>query len=106
IPEGYTVKDIDALLTQKGLINAGELIKCAQTCDFSSFDFLPNASGIAPRGGKLEGYLFPDTYFVDAGQFVPKFFLERLLGTFKARVVDAMAKDIKVSGRSLHQIMT
>lgn len=106
IPEGYTVQDIDDLLAQKGLIEAGEIVDCANTCDFSSFDFLPSGAKQAERGGKLEGYLYADTYFVDTTNFVPKFFLERLLGTFRARVIETLASDIKASGRTTHQIVT
>lgn len=106
IPEGYTVQDIDDLLTQKGLIEAGELVDCANTCDFSSFDFLPSGAAQAERGGKLEGYLYADTYFIDTTDFVPKFFLERLLSTFRDRVIDEFAPDIQASGRSLHEIIT
>jgi UPF0755 protein len=106
IPEGYTVKDIDALLAEKGLITAGDITGCANTCDFSSFDFLPSGQGQAQRGGKLEGYLYPDTYFVDASDFVPKFFLERMLGTFRTKVVNGYADDVAASDRSLHEIVT
>jgi UPF0755 protein len=107
IPEGYTVEDIDALLAGQGIMEKGELTKCAQTCDFSSFAFLSKTSAkLAPRGGRLEGYLFPDTYFVLKEEFVPKFFLERLLGMFRTRVADEYAADIKASGHSLQEIVT
>ena len=107
IPEGYSVLDIDHLLAAKGLSETGALLHCAQTCDFSSFAFLPKAAaGLAARGGKLEGYLFPNTYFADADGFVPKFFLERMLNAFRANVVEAHAADIAASGRSLHAIVT
>lgn len=106
IPEGYTVKDIDALLAEKGLIEAGALIDCANKCDFSSFDFLPSGNNQAERGGKVEGYLYPDTYFVSPADFVPKFFIERMLGVYRQRVVNGMADDIASSGRSLHEITT
>ena len=106
IPEGYTVSDIDALLAEKGLAKPGETIKCAQTCDFASFEFLPNTAGLAPRGGKLEGYLFPDTYFVTVGDFQVKFFLERLLTTFRKRIIEAHAEALKTSKRTLHEIVT
>jgi UPF0755 protein len=106
IPEGYTVEDIDALLTKKGIIQAGDFTHCAQACDFSSFTFLPkNTAALAPRGGKVEGYLFPDTYYVEVDNFVPKFFIERLLSTFKARVIDPHAADIASSKRSVQQIV-
>lgn len=107
IPEGFTVKDIDALLAEKGIIEAGELQKCANTCDFSTFDFLPaDTSKQAERGGKLEGYLYPDTYYVDVADFVPKFFLERMLGAFRSKVVNADVAGIKNSKRTLHEIVT
>ncbi|HVW66180.1 MAG TPA: endolytic transglycosylase MltG, partial [Candidatus Peribacteraceae bacterium] len=107
IPEGYTVEDIDALLAKKGLIQPGDLVHCAQTCDFSSFAFLPkDTADLAPRGGKVEGYLYPDTYYVETDNFVPKFFIERLLSTFKAKVLDPDAADIKASGRSANDIVT
>lgn len=106
IPEGFTVKDIDALLVAEGLTKSGEVQNCALTCDFSTFDFLPTSTALAKRGGKLEGYLYPDTYFVNPADFVAKFFLERMLGTFRTRVVNAHAEDIKASGHSLHEIIT
>ncbi len=98
IPEGFTVKDIDALLAAKNLIKAGDLIACAQTCDFSSFAFLPKRKSI-------EGYLYPETYFVLAEGFEPKFFLERMLGVFRDRVVDGLKQDIRDSKRSLDDIV-
>ncbi|MDD5623523.1 MAG: endolytic transglycosylase MltG [Candidatus Peribacteraceae bacterium] len=106
IPEGATLLDIERLLVEKGVTESGSLVSCAQTCDFSSFEFLPQAEGLAARGGKLEGYLFPDTYYVDAGDFVSKFFLERLLTTFRHRVLDPYGEEIQKSERSLQDLMT
>lgn len=109
IPEGFTVKDIDALLAEKGLIGAGALMRCARECDFSSFGFLPVPSPLpspAGRGENVEGYLFPDTYFVVRDEFVPKFFLERLLSTFRRNIIDALGEEVNKSGRSLHEIVT
>lgn len=107
IPEGFTVREIDALLAEKGISAKGEVLDCAQHCDFSSFAFLPGGvKNLAPRGGKVEGYLFPDTYFIVKEEFVPKFFLERLLTTFRKRVADGLSKDVASSGHSLHEILT
>ncbi len=106
IPEGYTLNDIDALMAKKGITTSGALLDCARTCDFSTFTFLPNNKDEAERAGKLEGYLFPDTYYVTLDGFVPKFFLERLLTTFKHRVVEDLAPDIKSSKRSFADIIT
>ncbi|MFA7681582.1 MAG: endolytic transglycosylase MltG [Candidatus Peribacteraceae bacterium] len=110
IPEGFTVRQIDALLAEKGVIQPGDIISCAQTCDFSSFEFLPEElEGIAINeapGGRVEGYLFPDTYYVEVDEFVPKFFIERLLTTFRKRILTPFAEDIASSERTLHEIMT
>ena len=75
IPEGFTVLDIDNLLVEMELIEKGEAIDCANYCDFESYEFLPAEMGeMSERGGLLEGYLFPDTYYAPADDFVVKFF--------------------------------
>src|SRR3989338_2698104 len=106
IPEGYTIAQLDALLTKMDVMEEGELLRCAETCDFSSFTFLPVPSAQFLSGGRLEGYLFPDTYFIHPREFVPKLFLERLLSTFQERIVEGLATNITVSERSLHDLIT
>lgn len=108
IPEGYTVADIDAHMAAKGLGNPGDIIHCAFTCDFSTFEFLPATSAGSEKtvfGSRLEGYLFPETYSVNTTPYVPKFFLERMLGEFRERVVEQSAEDMKKSGRTLKDIV-
>jgi len=105
IPEGFTVSEIDALLTEREFIEEGEINKCAIECDFSSFTFLPDGKEQADRGGRIEGYLFPDTYYVEPEGFVAKFFLERLLTTFEKGLLEDISDKIPPE-RSLHQIVT
>ncbi len=109
IPEGYTVAQIDALLAENGFTEAGELIDCAASCDFVSFEFIADREGIAgsnrERARRLEGYLFPDTYFVNPDEFVTKFFLERMLGTFHDRIIEGLEQDLTESERSLEDII-
>lgn len=106
IPEGFTVKDIDALLADMGLTQTGSIVGCAQTCDFPTMTFLPQGASLADRGGRLEGYLFPETYFIEPENFTPKAFLERMLMTFETRVFRGLQQDVVQSGKSLHQILT
>lgn len=110
IPEGYTVADIDALLASKGLGKPGDIIDCAFRCDFSTFEFLPATAAQGGEefriGSRLEGYLFPETYAVSPADYVPKFVIERMLGTFRKRIVNAYASDIEKSGRTLHELVT
>lgn len=106
IPEGYTINGIDALLTTKKLIRAGEFMRCAQTCNVQEFTFLPDTTDWLPRAGKVEGYLFPDTYFVATANFDPEEFLHRLLQTFEQKVVPKVAADLKQQGMTLTELIS
>ena len=124
IPEGFTVADIDNLLASKGLGESGAILECAFHCDFSSFDFLPAPNPAWPAGrpspssegrgellakrygSRLEGYLFPETYYIDSADYQPKFFLERLLGTFRKRIVIPYSEEAKIKGTSLADLVT
>ena len=106
IPEGYTVADIDALLAEKKLIQPGEFITCARTCELDEFGFLPERDTRAERGGRVEGYVFPDTYFVMKEGFTAEEFLRRTLGNFRTRVVDVLGSAVAASGRGFGDIVT
>ena len=60
IPEGATLKDIDALLTKAGVIDEGALARFRFEDLAQEYQFL--------RGeNSLEGFLFPDTYRFEVG---------------------------------------
>ena len=61
IPEGYTVKQISEYLETKGICTAEEFMNEANNGTFD-YGFL---SDIPQRENRLEGYLFPDTYYLD-----------------------------------------
>ncbi len=105
IPEGFTVADIDKLLADKKMTQPGEIIACAKTCDFSFYAFVPKTVPANAPGGKVEGYLFPDTYFVLRQGLTAEKLIRRLLDTFQKRVVEGLASDIKSSEYSLQEIM-
>ncbi len=106
IPEGYTVKDIDALIASKGIAATGAVLECARTCPFPSFEFLPKNKDLAKRGGQVEGYLYPDTYFVSTSNFQPQYFIERLLSTFRTRVISEFQADVTASKRTWQEIIS
>ncbi len=103
IPEGSTVAEIDALLARQGLAATGALLACAKSCDLSAYPFLP-ASAPAP-GNRLEGYLFPDTYYVATADFDIQSFVGRLVSTFKTRIVEGRSAELAKGGRTLPQIV-
>jgi UPF0755 protein len=61
IPEGYTLKDIATKLSRLGLVNKDKFLEIAQNDTFD-YDFLKDVPKDRPN--RLEGYLFPDTYFI------------------------------------------
>ncbi|MCB9809736.1 endolytic transglycosylase MltG [Candidatus Peribacteria bacterium] len=92
IPEGYTLAQIDALLAEKGLTAPGEILTCAADCGLP-YD-LPS----------LEGYLFPDTYYIPLADFSPRWFITLLKNTFDKRLSEAgYTAD---SPRTVQQVVT
>jgi UPF0755 protein len=63
IPEGFTIKDIAAYLEENEIMEAAEFITACESYDRNLFSFL---SGLPHRPNSLEGYLFPDTYYISA----------------------------------------
>ncbi|MBI5413701.1 endolytic transglycosylase MltG [Candidatus Peregrinibacteria bacterium] len=85
IPEGFTVHDIDERLTELGLIEASEFSMVAI--------------------GK-EGYLFPDTYFVNGLNFNPNSLIKQMQNNFVKKVTPQMSDDIKKQKRTLEEVIT
>lgn len=98
ILEGNTIEEIDALLVEKSLIQPGEFIQCTKTCHFSNHDFVFD--------GNLEGFLFPDTYFVEIDTFKVQSFIDRLLTNFEQRFLTNEVKVLyKSQGKTLQDIV-
>ncbi len=94
IPEGWTVEEIDNKLSELGLIQKGDFKQCANKCEFD-YEFLEGSEG-------MEGFLFPDTYFVDSGNFVVRDFVGQMLSNFDTKLSKELREDISTSGHSLH----
>lgn len=101
IPEGYTVRQIIDLLSEKGVNTQEQLLEAAQTATFD-FDFIDNSSEDISR---LEGYLFPDTYDFYVNER-PASALKRLMTNFDARLDEERMDLVESSGHSLKEIIT
>lgn len=84
IPEGYSLRQIAALLSQKGVASSSALLGYWQTAVFKDYGqkypylrAIPTAS--------VEGYLFPDTYLFVANS-TPKDVTGMLLATFDEKL--------------------
>lgn len=101
IPEGFTIFDIDKRLAELGIIEPGTLIETAQKPDwFSEFRFLPRDYLIS-----LEGFLFPDTYYLPQ-RAEPKLILAKMLRNFEEKVYSKIDPEIAENPKSLFSLIT
>ncbi len=105
IPEGFTIAQIDKLLADKQMLKAGEFIACAKTCDFTKYTFLPKNVPASAPGGRVEGYLYPDTYFVVREGLTAESLIKRLLDTFEKRVIDGLEAEMLASKRTINDLI-
>lgn len=100
IPEGFTVSDIGSR------IKAGEFsehpdISKFKIMDFQNqFDFLKSA----PPNATLEGYLFPDTYFLKKESFA-KEIMEKMLANFGDKLSADLRAEIARQGKNVNEII-
>jgi UPF0755 protein len=96
IPEGFTVKQIAEKLAETGLVDKDKFIKAAnRTYDYP---FLKDNIGSKI---KLEGYLFPDTYYIKkhkAADDIVKMMLDRFNYVFTKKYYDR-SKTVNISVR-------
>lgn len=118
IQEGLRVVDIDHKLSELELIQAGEFAKAVAEFALEDYEYYPFldkthlTSPLTNPNGQtivldypLEGYLYPDTYFLDPSDFDPTNLIYRALNNFKSKTEELLAK-IEKSPRTLHEIVT
>lgn len=101
IPEGSTVEEIDKIVNDAGLAPAGEFSLAVKNFqNYQKYTFLDKESQsklIYP----LEGYLFPDTYFISPTTYSSDLLISQLLNTFKSKALPETTS----STRSLSQLI-
>jgi len=105
VQEGLTVKDIDSALTNQKLIHSGEFEQAVK--DFNNYDTYPfiNRALVTKLEFPLEGYLYPDTYFIDGIEFDCNELITKMLDNFKVKFADIQTL-FDAQNRSLHEILT
>jgi len=83
IPEGFTLKKIDARLTAAGLIKEGEFLADSR---------------------KLEGYLFPDTYRFEKGDSLDEI-IKKMTDNFDQKVDKSLRDEITRQKKTLEEII-
>jgi len=94
IPPGFTLSDIAGLLEKRGLANKYKFLNLA----FSP-SFIKRLLPINPPS--LEGYLFPDTYFLHKGMDEGE-----IIGLMVERFNEVVRKELGINDQTLHQVIT
>lgn len=100
--EGWSKYDIDAKLTHEGLIQAWEFIAKTEDQQFiqslkSEFSFLL----LLPVGKSLEGFLYPDTYFLDQNWDLSEKLIKAQLKNFNQKIWLPFAEKFQNFGHQL-----
>lgn len=103
IQEGLTVKDIDAKLVDLGLTNKGEFIEAIKNFkDWQAYSFL-DQEALSTLSIPLEGYIYPDTYFLDPENFDPNELIYKALDNFEQKFSPHQEK---IKKHSYNEILT
>ncbi len=103
IREGLSIEQVDAYLTENGILPAHAFQECAKNCTIEQrFSFLDSK----PKEQSLEGYLFADTYFADPETISPKELILKMLKNFEGKLSSSLRSEIAKRGSSIHQIVT
>lgn len=100
IPEGYTINKIASILEERG-ITSSESFKLAANKNDYDFDFVKD---IPDRENRLEGYLFPDTYFFEKDSSAEDI-VNAMLSRFSTFYTEDVRNKVSQSGRTLDDIM-
>jgi len=98
IIEGWTNKDIANYLNKKS-IQENELLS-AMRKDYN-YEFLKDK----PKDQGLEGYLFPDTYFLPVNMNAEKI-VKAMLDNFDTKFDKKLIEETKKQGKTIHEVVT
>lgn len=100
IPEGFTIKDIEERLVEKGLSKEGDFIGKTKA---HRYDFI-GQSDFGSTLPSLEGYLFPDTYrfYKDAPL---EEIINKMLNNFDKKITTDLREEIERQGKSLREVI-
>jgi UPF0755 protein len=107
IKEGWNDQQIaDYLQDQQIISSSANFLAAIKTFDASGYPLLSGR----PTSAGLEGYLFPDTYFLPSSsttdQDISDLVITKALDNFSQKITPQMQQQASSSGMSLYQIIT
>ncbi|MGL4800522.1 MAG: endolytic transglycosylase MltG [Cellulosilyticaceae bacterium] len=101
IPEGFTLQQIAAKVEDLGLATKDDFLDATRNHTYP-YDFLKNVPSTVEN--PLEGYLFPDTYFIQPGTSSEEIII-KMLNRFQ-QVTDTYMSHLYGSSYTLHDVLT
>lgn len=105
LTEGMTMVKMAWVLEEKGVCSSDELIKAAQTADYSKYPLAAEAKKQPNVIFPLDGYLMPNTYEFYKNE-APAAVWDKLLSATERAITPAMRARAKELGYSVHEILT
>lgn len=103
IQEGLKITDIDQKLTEQELIERGDFIAAVKNFNnWSYYSFLDQATA-EKLPLPLEGYLYPDTYFLDPSDFKPEDLIYLALDNFEKKFSNLQSQ---IHRHTINEIIT
>ncbi|MBR5047804.1 MAG: endolytic transglycosylase MltG, partial [Eubacterium sp.] len=104
IPEGFSVEQIGARLEEKGIMTSREFCQAVKdaAADFTFDGDLPGEDTVYFQ---LQGYLFPDTYYLEEDT-TPQQLVAMLLEEFRNRFDEKCLKRTKDLGMTVNEVLT
>lgn len=103
VREGDTQEDIARSLDKMNLVTYDEFMNACNTMTFN-YKFLKDLPKDEARKSKLEGYLYPDTYFLSEDD-TAETIINKLLSRFDQLYTDDMAKKAKSLGLTTDEVV-
>lgn len=101
IPEGYTVRQIAKALAKEGIIQEKDFLAAAKDASV----LYPYMKGNREVTFPVEGFLFPDTYFITK-DMTAEDVVKMMLKNFDEHVTSSMKKGIADRNMSIYQFVT
>jgi UPF0755 protein len=101
ILEGWNKKEIAKYLEEKGILNGEEFLEKTKLIYWKEkYDFLKEI-----ESPDLEGFLFPDTYFLEKGIGAEKI-ISMMLDNFNKKLTPELKKEISLQKKTIFEIVT
>lgn len=104
VKEGQTQEDIARTLDEIGIVSYEEFMSACNDIDYD-YSFLKDLPKDANRTSKLEGYLYPDTYYL-SNEDTAKSIVNKLLSRFDELYTQDIAQKAKALNLTTDEVVT